>query len=90
MKLQKRGERLFDGVKTTFYKELMVRELRWRLLVFWIPHINWRRADFDSSSETFDNLRQTNFLDNAVDSPIDSGSNLGVSEYIPNSDSVSS
>ena len=85
----KRGESLFDYLEANFYKGLMVCESRWRLLVFWVPHIHWRKTTFDSSSEASDscseaveNLRQTNFQDNIVNSPIDSGSSLGISERI--------
>jgi len=40
MKSQKVGETLFDGVEVYFYKRLMEYESRWRLLVFWAPHIH--------------------------------------------------
>ena len=42
VKSQKGGS-LFDGVEATFYKGLMKCESMWRLLVFWMPHIHWRR-----------------------------------------------
>ena len=38
--------------------------------------------DVDSSDETVKNLRQTNFEDNAVESPVNSCNNLGVFERI--------
>ena len=38
-----KGESLFDGVEPTFYKGLMKCESMWRMLVFWMPHIHWRR-----------------------------------------------
>ena len=45
------------------------------MLVYWVPHIHWRKSVFDSSGEDFDNsdevvenLIQTNFQDNVVDS----------------------
>ena len=40
MRKQKVGEELIDGVEATFYKGLMACESRWRLLVFWAPHIH--------------------------------------------------
>jgi len=46
VKSHKRGESLFDGVTTNFYKRLMECESRWRLLVFWVPHIHWRRLHY--------------------------------------------
>lgn len=57
-------------------------------------HIHWRRTTFDrsgeavdssgkafdSSGEAVENLRHTNFQDNAIDNLVDSGSNMSVSE----------
>ena len=36
------------------------------LLVFWMPHIQWRMTTFDSSGEAVENIRQTNFRDNDI------------------------
>jgi len=43
VKLQKGETKLIDGVESNFYKVLVTCESRWRLLVFWVPHIHWRR-----------------------------------------------
>jgi len=46
VKSQKRDEKLIDGVEVNFYKRLMTCESRWRLLIFWVPHIQWRRLRY--------------------------------------------
>jgi len=43
VKSQKGGEKLINGMEANFYKGHMSCESRWRLLVFWVPHIHWRR-----------------------------------------------
>ena len=43
VKSQKGRENLIDGVEANFYKGLMAYESSWRLMIFWMSHIYWRR-----------------------------------------------
>jgi len=43
VKSQKGGEKFIFCVEANFYKWLMACESRWRLLVFWVSHIHWKR-----------------------------------------------